>query len=57
MTRADVTAYFAALGRRGLTGTTRARKLAAVREFFRFLEETDRIPRSPCAGVATPRKE
>ena len=57
VTRADVTAYFAALGRRGLTGTTRARKLAAVREFFRFLEETDRILRSPCAGVATPRKE
>ena len=57
ITRADVTEYFAALDRRVMTGTTQAHKLAAVRKFFRFLEETEAIRRSPCLGVETPSKE
>ena len=32
-----------------------ARKLAAVRAFFRFLLETKRLARDPAAGIATPK--
>jgi integrase/recombinase XerC len=32
-----------------------ARKLAAVRSFFRFLHETKRLARDPAAGIATPK--
>src|SRR3712207_4822028 len=35
VTRTDVSEYLAALGQRGLSGVTRARKLAALREYFR----------------------
>jgi site-specific recombinase XerD len=55
--RADLTEYLAHLGQQGLTGVSRARKLAALREFFKFLEQHDHIPRSPAAGVETPKKE
>ena len=32
-----------------------ARKLAAVRNFFRFLVDTDRLRRDPTVGIATPK--
>ncbi|MCW5892813.1 MAG: tyrosine recombinase XerC [bacterium] len=32
-----------------------ARKLAAVRGFFRFLRRTDRLPADPSVGIATPK--
>jgi integrase/recombinase XerD len=47
-------AYLADLGR---SGVTRARKLASIREFFRYLYEHDFIPSSPAASVAIPKKE
>lgn len=34
ITRTDITAFLAHLGRQGLTGTSRARKLAVLRAFF-----------------------
>src|SRR5437763_6104275 len=36
VTRLDVTEYLAHLAGRGLSGVTRARKLAALREYFRY---------------------
>src|SRR6266571_579010 len=36
--KVDVLEYLAALARKGLTGVARARKVSAIREYFRFLE-------------------
>jgi site-specific recombinase XerD len=55
--RADVTEYVASLAQRGLTGVSRARKMAAIREYFRFLEGNDSIDKSPAASIDTPKKE
>lgn len=55
--RADVTEYLAQLGQQGIMGVSRARKLAAIREFFRYLEEHGRIEKNPAQGVETPKKE
>jgi site-specific recombinase XerD len=55
--RADVGEYFSSLAQRGLTGVSRARKMAAIREYFRFLEDLGHIQRSPAIGVETPKKE
>jgi integrase/recombinase XerD len=55
--RADITEYLASLGQQKRTGVTRARKLAAIREFFRFLEDHEQIAKNPTKGVETPRKE
>src|SRR4029434_3183671 len=49
--------YLAALARKGLTGVARARKVAAIREYFRFLEGVGVIERSPAAGIDTPKRE
>lgn len=55
--RDDVTAYLADLADRGLSGITRARKLAAIRELFRFLHDDGVIVKNPTLGIATPKKE
>jgi integrase/recombinase XerC len=55
--KADLSEYLAYLGGRGLSGVTRARKLAALREFFRYLVEHELIGKSPADGLETPRKE
>jgi len=49
--------HLAALGDRGLTGVTRARKVAAIRGYFRFLEDEQIIAKSPAAALETPKKE
>src|SRR6266550_5751503 len=36
--KVDVLEYLAALAKKDLTGVARARKLSAIREYFRFLE-------------------
>src|SRR5258708_5981939 len=43
--------------RAGLSGVTRARKLATVREYFRFLEAHDLLEKNPANGIETPKKE
>ncbi len=53
----DITEYLAFLGGQRVSGVTRARKLAAIRELFRFLEEHSYIAKSPALGVETPKKE
>lgn len=55
--KADVLEYLALLGKRGLTGVARARKISAIREYFRFLENLGQIHKSPVAGIDTPKRE
>lgn len=40
---------------KGLTRRTSARKLSAVRTFFRFLQDEDRVPVNPTRGIRSPR--
>jgi site-specific recombinase XerD len=56
--RQDITEYLAHLGSRGISGLSRSRKLAAIREYFRFLaDDLGILDRSPAEGIATPKKE
>src|SRR3989441_7606805 len=55
--KVDVLEYLAAVARKGLTGVARARKVSAIREYFRFLEGLGTIERSPAAGIDTPKRE
>ena len=57
VTRTDIEAYLSVLGRQKLSGVTRARKLAAIREWFRFLVDHGVLPHSPAAAVKTPKRE
>src|SRR3972149_9736182 len=45
--RAHIIEYLSQAERSGLAGRTRARKLAALRSFFGYLEEAGRIRTSP----------
>ncbi len=53
----DVSDFLSFLSQAGRSGVTRARKLAAVRTFFRFLVAHDYLSRSPAEGLPTPHKE
>jgi integrase/recombinase XerC len=55
--KADVGEYLAELAQQEVSGVSRARKLAALREYFRFLVGTDVLARSPIEGFETPKKE
>jgi site-specific recombinase XerD len=55
--RADISDYLAYLSNQGLMGVSSARRLAAIREFFRFLESNDYISKNPAQWVETPKKE
>jgi integrase/recombinase XerD len=56
--RQDITEYLAHLGSRGVSGLSRSRKLAAIREYFRFLtDDLELLGRSPAEGISTPKKE
>ena len=55
--KVDVLEYFASLARKGLTGVARARKISAIREYFRFLEGVGMILKSPTTGIDTPKRE
>lgn len=57
ITKADVTEFLTACARRGLSGVSRARKLAAIREYYRYLVDHEIIVKSPTTGVETPKKE
>ncbi len=57
ITQDDVHEYLAALSKQGRSGVTRARKLASIREFFRFLAENTMLTESPAEKVAIPKKE
>src|SRR5438093_12493902 len=53
----DVMEYLSALAKRELTGIARARKMSAIREYFRFLEGVGVITKSPTMGIETPKRE
>jgi site-specific recombinase XerD len=55
--RGDIAEHLSHLAEQGISGNTRARKLAAIREFFRFLENEGLVASNPTLGVATPKKE
>ena len=57
VTKADIIEYLSYLSDMGRSGVTRARKLASLREFFRYLQERELISSSPAASVAIPKKE
>jgi integrase/recombinase XerC len=53
----DVMEYLSALAKRELTGIARARKMSALREYFRFMEGVGLIAKSPTTGIETPKRE
>src|ERR687888_305310 len=55
--RLDVMEYLTHCAKRALTGIARARKLSAIREYFRFLEGVGMIAKSPTTGIETPKRE
>lgn len=57
ITKADVTEFLSACARRGLSGLSRARKLAALREYYRYLVDHELIIKAPTNGIETPKKE
>jgi len=55
--RLTIRSFLGALNRRGLSRRTIARRLSAVRTFYRFLHLEDRISGNPARGVKAPRLE
>jgi integrase/recombinase XerC len=55
--RLTLRSFLGWLDRRGLSRRTAARKLSAVRSFFRFLHLEDRLERNPTRAVRSPRLE
>jgi site-specific recombinase XerD len=53
----DVMEYLSTLAKRELTGIARARKMSAIREYFRSLEGVGLITKSPTTGIETPKRE
>jgi integrase/recombinase XerC len=55
--RLDMTEYLSSLAARKLSGVSRARKVAALREYFRYLVDHALIEKSPMQGIDTPKRE
>src|SRR5215211_281513 len=55
--KVDIVEYLSSLAKRELTGIARARKMSALREYFRFLEGIGIITKSPTTGIETPKRE
>lgn len=53
--REDLLEHLASLGKRGLSPRSRARHLAALRGFYRFLEDEKLVTASPAADLDTPK--
>lgn len=53
----DLNEYLASLAHRGVSGVSRARKLAAIREFYRSMKNSGMIDHSPVDAVDTPKRE
>ena len=51
VTSDDLNEFLAHLAHAGLSGVSRARKLAAIREFYRFLQRAGAVEASPVEGV------
>lgn len=57
VTTDDLNEFLASLAHRGVSGVSRARKLAAIREFYRSLHNAGVLEHSPVDGVDTPKRE
>ena len=57
VTRSHISEYLSHLSDLGRTGVTRARKLAAIQEYFKFLVSTGQLEKSPASNAAIPRRE
>jgi site-specific recombinase XerD len=57
VTKVHLSEYLSTLSDQGLSGRTRARKLAAIKEYFRFLVASGLIPLSPAESVSAPKRE
>ncbi len=57
VTRGHINEYLSHLADLGRSGVTRARKLAAIREFFKYLLDQGAITSSPAATISMPKKE
>ncbi len=55
--RSHISEYLSHLSDLGRTGVTRARKLAAIQEYFKFLVSIGLLEKSPAVNVAIPRRE
>ena len=55
--KVDIVEYLSSLARKEFTGIARARKMSALREYFRFLEGIGVIAKSPTTGIETPKRE
>jgi len=55
-TTADIKAYQRTLTQSGMAASTRARKLSALRQFYRFLLAEGHVEEDPTHGLAGPRK-
>jgi integrase/recombinase XerD len=51
----DFQHYLASLQSRGLSARSRARRLSALRQFFRFLQREERLPTNPVELLDSPR--
>ena len=51
----DFQRYLSALQSRGLSARSRARRLSALRQFFRFLQREERLPSNPVELLDSPR--
>lgn len=55
VTLADLQSYLAELEARGLAATSRARRLSALRQFFRFLQQEEQVAANPVELLDSPR--
>ncbi len=55
--KSDIIEYLNYLSQKALTGMSRARKLSAIREYFKYLDGLEYIVKSPTIGIETPKRE
>ncbi len=53
----DIAAFVRDLGSRGFASRSMARKLSAIKEFYKFLYSEGKIKTNPAAGILSPRQE
>ena len=57
VSRGHILEYLACLAHQGRSGVSRARKLAAIREYFKDLIAEELLSASPASSIALPKKE
>lgn len=57
VTTDDLHEFLAHLAHEGISGTSRARKLAAIREFYRSMVSLNLVDKSPVEAIDSPRVE